>query len=247
MILIFFILGLLIGSFLNVCILRIPKGQSVVLPPSSCGACKSRLKAVDLIPLVSYMLSRGKCRHCGARFSFLYALGELFTGLLFLALYSYYGVTLQGLVYTLLICTLYVIAVIDYNHQIIPNGLSLLVLGISILVRLLIADGSFVDGLWGLLAGGGFLLLVAVVSNGGMGGGDIKLMGALGVALGLQLTVLAMFLSFLFGGVLSIGLLVLKCKKKGDPIPFGPFLILGFLVANLYGTEIIRKYFELFL
>ena len=236
-----FVLGLLLGSFLNVCIYRLHRGESLITPPSRCPACGRRLRAGELIPVVSYLLQGRRCRGCSTPLHWRYPLVELLTGLLYVALYLYYpGVDffLQAFLYSVLL----VIAFIDLEHQIIPNRLVLLLGAFALLVQLLRPALPWGSALWGVLAGGGFLFLLAVVSRGGMGGGDVKLMAALGFWYGWQLTLLLLFLAFLLGGLTGIILLATGRKKRKDPVPFGPFLVLGAFIAGLWGEQILRWY-----
>jgi len=240
-------MGLLIGSFLNVCIYRIPKEESIVFPPSHCAKCRTRLKPIDLVPIISYIFCKGKCRYCKEKISLQYPIIELLTGLIFLLSLTKFGLSMDFLFYIILFSILIVISGIDYHHQIIPDSLVLItfVLGIGLKLTLFSIDGQAIDIInssSGLLIGGGFLLLVAIVSRGGMGGGDIKLMAALGFWIGWKYTILALLLSFIIGGILSLGLLITKVKSRGEFIPFGPFLVIGFIVTALWGARIFNWY-----
>lgn len=244
-----FTLGTLVGSFLNVCIYRIPKKESIAYPPSHCTSCGTKLKPIDLIPIVSYIFCKGKCKYCGEQVSLQYPIIELLTGLIFLLFLTKFGLSMDFLFYIILFSILIVISGIDYHHQIIPDILVLItfVLGIGLKLTLFSIDGQAIDIInssLGLLIGGGFLLLVAIVSRGGMGGGDIKLMAALGFWIGWKYTILALLLSFLIGGILSLGLLITKVKSRGEFIPFGPFLVIGFMMTALWGERILNWYFS---
>ena len=252
MILIIFILGLIFGSFLNVCIYRIPRGESIFFPPSRCPNCKITLKVKDLFPLISYGLKRGRCSYCGEKISLRYPLMEGITGILYVLIYLSFGFSIEFIFYIGLTSLLLIIAGIDYDHQVIPDPFVMLGLGGGLLYHFIGSImshglGGIVHGFIGLVIGGGFLLLIAVLSKGGMGGGDIKLMGMLGFWLGWKLTIIALFFSFLFGGLISIFLLACKIKNKKDMIPFGPFLCLGTFVSLLYGNVIFQWYLQLFL
>ncbi len=240
-----FILGACLGSFLNVFIYRIPAGMSLVLPPSQCMHCGSRLQPRDLIPIVSFILLRGHCRYCQARIPWHYPLVEAATGTLFTLVWLTYGyswATPAGWVFAVVLVGA---AATDLIHLIIPN--EILVTGILAGVPFLLLD-SFQGTLWGLLAGlaaGGFMLAIAVVSRGGMGGGDIKLAAFMGLFLGPKLIGLALFLAFLLGGVVSIVLILSGKKGRKELIPFGPYLALGGIMALLKGEHIINWYFGL--
>ncbi|KUO50599.1 MAG: peptidase A24 [Desulfitibacter sp. BRH_c19] len=242
MLLLIVILGLLIGSFLNVCIYRIPKGETVVYNSSHCTHCNTALKFMDLIPVLSYIFLNGKCRYCGEGIKVRYPLVELFTGGIFFLTYLYIGFDILLIKYLVLFSILIVITFIDLDHKIIPNKLILIMLIWGIIWQIFHPEIVWISAAAGALLGGGLLLLAAVISRGGMGGGDIKLMFAAGFILGLSNTALALFLGFLSGSIIGIALIVLRIKSRKDPIPFGPFLSLGIFIAALWGYEIIDLY-----
>lgn len=246
------IIGLLIGSFLNVCIYRIPRDESISFPPSHCFSCKNQLKPKDLVPVFSYAFLKGKCRYCGEKVSIQYPLIELLNSLVYLLLFAHFGLSLEFGFYAVLASTLIVVSIIDYYHQLIPNKLVIFTLITGIIYRLttyFVLDESLIEilkqSILGFLIGGGFYLLIFIVSNGNMGGGDIKLMAALGVWLGTLDTVLAIFLTFMIGAVISVFLLATKIKSRKDAIPFGPFIIIGSFLTILYKTEILDLYFKM--
>lgn len=234
-----FIFGLLIGSFLNVCIYRLPKEESIVRPPSHCGACDHRLGPMDLIPVVSWLLLKGRCRYCGAKISARYALVELLTGFLFVFLALFYGFTAElGL---MLVMTAIFIAIffIDLDHSIIPD--ELVIAGFISAAAYLVwgwTSGSLafnpMDHGLGFLIGGGLYLLLAVITNGGMGGGDIKLMAMLGFWLGTSGVLWVILLSSNIGAVISLLLIAMKIKGRKDYIPFGPFIVMAAMLTALY-------------
>lgn len=249
--LLIFILGLLIGSFLNVCIYRIPLGKSIAYPPSHCPGCNKPLKAYELIPVISYILLRGSCSSCRVRISARYPFVELLNGLIFLFFYINKGLSLEFLFLIILSCHLIVIAFIDLDHMIIPDEIVISIIIISILYRITgysigqpLAIGS---ALLGLLVGGGVFLLVAILSGGGMGGGDIKLMGALGLFFGLKLILLTMLAAVVIGAIVSVGLLFSGKKKRDSMIPFGPFIVIGAYITALYGNQLIEIYMKYFI
>lgn len=246
MIYLFWILfGLAIGSFLNVCIYRLPQKRSVVYPPSHCMHCRQHLQILDLIPILSYVLSRGHCRHCGASYSARYAIVELLTVCLFIWCYTVFGIGFPLIKALILTSFLLVITYIDYDHQLILDKVLLFMAGAGALIECLTPSVGILSVLAGSLAGGGLLLLIAIVSKGGMGGGDIKLATVLGIYLGAKLTLLALFLSFVIGGVVAVFILLLKRKGRRDCIPFGPFIAAGAFLSLLYGQELIRWYWSL--
>lgn len=240
------LIGLLIGSFLNVCIYRIPKGKSISYPPSHCPRCETRLKPIDLIPILSYILNKGKCRYCGEGISPQYPIVELLNGVIYLILYLKFGLTILFFKYAILSSLLIVISFIDLKYQLIPDRLNLFCLGIGILFTLLYGNKWLVlNSATGLIIGGGLFLLIAVVTRGAMGGGDIKLMGALGFCFGWKYILLISFLSFIIGAIISIFLLIFKIKGRKDYIPFGPFISIAAIVAMIYGEELIQLYLRL--
>ena len=247
-----FILGIIIGSFLNVCIYRIPKGESIAFPSSHCTYCSTPLKWYDLVPIFSFLSLRGKCRYCGGAISPQYPIVELLNGFLYLLNFYYFGLSIDFVFYSFLISILIVISFIDYYEQIIPDGLVLMILISAIIYRLSIyfidnTPLAFWNSIIGFLTGGVLFLLIAVVSKGAMGGGDIKLIAVLGFILGLKKTLLNILLSFLIGAVFSILLLLSGKKGRKDAIPFGPFICLAFLITILYGDGIINWYISKFL
>ncbi|MDW7672180.1 MAG: A24 family peptidase [Bacillota bacterium] len=247
----FFFTGLFIGSFLNVCIYRIPREESIVFPPSHCPACGTNIKAIDLIPVISWLALKGRCRSCGARISARYPSIELLTGILLLLVYLETGLTIDFVFLAVLTATLVVMTFIDVDHQIIPDGLVIFLFGVGFLNKVsslvLNQPAYWLNSIWGLLLGGGFFLLIAVVSNGGMGGGDIKLMAALGFWFGWQGILMVMFLAFIIGGVAAVGFLIARKKGRKEMLPFGPFIALGTYLTALYGSGLWEWYTNLFM
>ncbi len=240
------ILGLAVGSFLNVCIYRIPLKETVVYKSSSCPHCSAKLKVVDLVPLISYVALKGKCRYCKKRISLLYPSLELLTAVTFVASYLLLGNSIFLVKYLFLFSVLIIITFVDLEYQAIPNNLIVILLLWATLWQLLYPEISLGKAFSGAALGGGLLLLIAVISKGGMGGGDIKLMFVMGLYLGLSLTALALFLGFLSGSVIGLILIVLRYKTRKDPIPFAPFLTVGIISATLWGYNIIDYYINLF-
>jgi leader peptidase (prepilin peptidase)/N-methyltransferase len=245
------VLGLVSGSFLNVCIYRIPKGQSVAFPGSACPRCGTRLKAADLIPVISFLLLKGRCRYCAAPISWRYPLVEALTALLMWLTYRVYGMTFLWAYYSFVISVLVVVSFIDIDCQEIPNGLVLALMAAGLIGSVAGVGRGFLGGLYGLLAGGGPLFIVAIVSSlmlkkEGMGGGDIKLMAAIGWCLGWRLTVVALILSIYIGGIISLLLLGFKIKSRGDYIPYGPFIAISTVISVLWGERVIDWYVSSF-
>jgi leader peptidase (prepilin peptidase)/N-methyltransferase len=239
--------GMLVGSFLNVCICRMPKGESVVFPPSHCPQCDYRIRWYDNIPLFSYLLLRAKCRGCGLHISLQYPLVELLNGLLTLALFLRFGPTLAFLVLFLFCSALVVITFIDLEHQIIPDEISLSGIVIGFVLSFFLQGHSWLNSLLGILLGGGSLLLVAygyqwLTGKEGMGGGDIKLLAMMGAFLGWKSIPFIIFASSLIGSVIGITIMLIQKKDSKLAIPFGPYLAFAAVVYIFYGRQIIHWY-----
>ncbi len=243
MIIFIIMLGLCIGSFLNVVISRLPDGTSLAMPPSSCPVCKNRIKFYDNIPVVSFLVLRGSCRYCGSKISWQYPIIEIITGVLFGYLYIRSGYTLNLLFDFIFVSVLICVFMIDLKHEIIPDSLNLF-LGISGLAMVFMtSDLSLANTGYGFLAGGGILFLIALV--GPMGGGDIKYMAAAGIWLGLFPTILSVLLAFILGGGIGILLIITKVKGRKDYVPFGPFLVMGSFIGYFFFEEFMYYYLKL--
>ena len=241
------ILGAMVGSFLNVCIYRLPKEESIIWPRSHCPTCKKIIRFYDNIPLISYLLLRGRCRHCKGPISFQYPLVEGITALSSLFLIIKFGPSLSYLFYFAFVAALIVITVIDLYHQIIPDGISLPGIGVGLLASLVIPQITFLNSLMGILLGGGSLFLVAtlyewIFKREGMGGGDVKLLAMIGAFLGWKAVILTILLSSMIGSITGILIMILKGKDFKYAIPFGPFLSMGAVIALFYGENLIRWY-----
>lgn len=238
--------GLILGSFYNVVGLRIPKGESIVNPPSHCTACNRRLIAFELIPVLSYVIQGGKCKGCGAKVSPIYCVTEIATAVLFVISYLKFGFTAELAVALLFMSLLLIIVVSDLAYMLIPNKILLFFLPPLIIARIFSPLDPWWDSLLGAVIGFGILLLIAVISKGGMGGGDIKLFFLIGLVLGTVHTLLTLFLASLIGMV--VGIIVLKVRGQGrrTPIPFGPSIALGAVIAYFYGADLIDWYWQLF-
>lgn len=238
--------GLILGSFYNVVGLRVPKGESIVNPPSHCTACNRRLTAFELIPVLSYVIQGGKCKGCGAKVSPIYCVTEIATAVLFVISYLKFGFTAELAVALLFMSLLLIIVVSDLAYMLIPNKILLFFLPLLIIARIFSPLDPWWDSLLGAVIGFGILLLIAVISKGGMGGGDIKLFFLIGLVLGTVHTLLTLFLASLIGMV--VGIIVLKVRGQGrkTPIPFGPSIALGAVIAYFYGVDLIDWYWQLF-
>jgi leader peptidase (prepilin peptidase)/N-methyltransferase len=243
-----FILGAFVGSFLNVCIYRIPKEESIIIPSSHCTSCNHPLSPIDLIPILSYFIQRGKCRYCGEPFSWRYPLVEFLTAVFFLLIVAIYKITFISFILIIFTSLLIVIFFIDLDHQIIPNSLTYpgIVFGLITSFKNPIAE-SFKFAFLGSLFGGVLFLSIAFLSSflfskEGMGGGDIKLACMMGAFLGFKNLIIAIFLSFTIGGIVGIFLMRLKVKGRKDYIPFGPALVSGTFLALFFGKQILSWY-----
>jgi len=239
------IAGLLVGSFLNVCIYRIPRRESIAFPPSHCTACGASLKPMDLVPLLSYLFLRGQCRYCGEKISPRYFIIEIIHGFGWLGIALSFGTTLHALAGMMLFSMTLVISAIDLEHGIIPDGLSAMLLGTGVLYHFLSFDISFLNRLLGMAVGFGLLYLLAVISKGGMGGGDIKLCAGIGLWLGFPGFLYALLAASIIGSLASIALMAIKKKGIKETIPFGPFLMIGFLLMYFYQADILQGYWNL--
>lgn len=245
-----FIFGAVVGSFLNVCICRMPKDESVVSPPSHCPVCNYQIRWYDNIPIVSYLFLRGKCRGCHTGISIQYPLVELINGLLTLALFLRFGPTLAFAVLFLFCSALVVITFIDLEHQIIPDEISLSGIVVGFICSFFITGHGWINSLLGILLGGGFLWLVAygyqlATGRDGMGGGDIKLLAMMGAFLGWKAVLFIIFASSLLGSVIGVSIMLLQKKDSKFAIPFGPYLALGAVLYIFYGRQVILWYLRL--
>lgn len=239
------IIGLLFGSFFNVVGLRIPVGESIVHPPSRCGNCNHQLGAKDMVPVFSYLFSRGKCRHCGIKVSPIYPLFEAATGLLFLWTYLRFGLTGAAAIGVVLVSLCVIVTVADLKYMRIPNKVLLFFAPILIVLRFSFMEVPWWHYVLGGVFGGGLILLVALLSKGGMGMGDVKLFALCGLVLGIGPAVVAFMAACLFGTVVGVMLIAFKIVQRKQPVPFGPWLALGTLIAYFYGTQIIGGYLSL--
>ena len=242
-----FILGLIVGSFCNVCIYRIPKNESIIYPASHCPKCRTTIKPVDNIPLLSYILLKGRCRNCGSKISIQYPVVELLTGMIYLIIYLIYGLSIQSLIYIILSSALIIIAFIDLNEQIVPDVISLPGIGVGLILSFFVPYLSFINSALGVVVGGGIILIIALVGSmifkkEAMGGGDVKLAAMIGAFLGWRYTIISLFLGFFLGALAGIFLILSKIKSKEEMVPFGPFIALGSLITLLWGEKIIAWY-----
>ena len=248
-----FIFGSIIGSFLNVCIYRLPKRQSVVLPPSHCPKCGKNISWYDNIPLLSYIILMGRCRSCKGRIGYRYPLVELLTALLITALSAALGINAKFFAYSILTCGLIVAAFVDFDIQEIPDEISLGGLAVGLIFAFafpyIFGTASRVSALAasfsGVIAGGGSIYLMGffgeiVFKKEAMGGGDVKLMAMVGSILGWKLAVFTFFAAPVFGSVVGVAL---KIKDGREIIPYGPFLSMAAIVSMFWGERILEALF----
>ena len=245
-----FVFGAVVGSFLNVCIYRLPKGESVVFPPSHCPGCDSRIAWYDNVPVVSYLLLRGRCRSCRASISPQYPLVEAINALLTLFLFVQFGLSFAFLVLFLFCSALVVITFIDLEHQIIPDVISLPGIIAGFAFSFFIPQLGWKSSLIGILVGGGSLYLVATLyqlftGKEGMGGGDIKLLAMMGAFFGWKAVPFIIFVSSLVGSVIGITVMLVQKKDAKLAIPFGPFLALGAVLYIFFGRQVIDWYLNI--
>lgn len=247
--LVVFILGCCLGSFLNVCIYRFPRSLSIVNPGSFCPQCRTAIRIYDNIPLFSYALLRGKCRNCGAKISGRYFLVEGLTGGMALALFLKFGLSIAFFSFSAFSAGLIVIAFIDIDHRIIPDWISLPGIVIGFLLAVFGVTGTFKDSLIGILAGGGSLYIVAflyeaLAKREGMGGGDIKLLAMIGAWLGWKGVLFTLFLASISGTLIGGGMMLAQKQGRHYAIPFGPFLSFAALAYVFFGPQLIHWYLE---
>jgi leader peptidase (prepilin peptidase)/N-methyltransferase len=263
-----FLFGLIIGSFLNVCILRIPADKSIVLPSSSCPKCGKEIAAYDNIPVLSWLILGGKCRNCKTKISAMYPAVEFLTGLLFLACYFGFGLTVEGAKWAVFAALLVVLTITDLRERILPDIVNFFGLGAGLLFSFFTAplDGtalwianrwfdfppprpvlSFADAVLGAVAGSGLLWVVAegyfrLRGREGMGLGDVKMMAAVGAFLGLQRTLMTVLAGSLLGSVIGILLIAISKKGRDYELPFGTFLGAGALLVVFFGNPALHWY-----
>jgi len=241
----FAILGAAIGSFLNVLIHRLPEESSIIFPASRCPRCGKAIRFYDNIPVISYILLRGRCRDCGERIAFRYPLVEAITAAFSLLLFWKYGVTFQWLVSFAFVCALIVITFIDLDHQIIPHILTLTGIPVFAFLAVLFMGLTPIDAFLGIMIGAGSLYFVAVyyealTGREGMGGGDVNLLAMLGAFLGWKSLLFILLVSSLLGAVIGLALILFKGKDMKYAVPFGPFLCLASLLYLFFGNAWIR-------
>jgi leader peptidase (prepilin peptidase)/N-methyltransferase len=261
---IFLLLGLVIGSFLNVCIDRLPAKQSIVSPPSHCPECGKKLAVKDLVPVFSYLLLKGRCRYCKSAIPVRVPIVEAATGIGFAALFYFFGIGAELAITLFYFSMFIVIFVIDLEHHLILNKVvfpcAVTAIIISIFLPMLEISpslaiaGHFYDlggasGIVSCLLGGvvGFVifLLLSIITRGGMGDGDIKMVGLIGLMVGYPLIFVPIILAIVLGGIVALVLILFKLKSRKQSIAFGPFLAIGAMATILWGNDILNWYLSL--
>ena len=242
-----FLFGIMLGSFYNVCIHRIPLSLSIIRPPSHCESCSHTLAPLDLIPIFSWVFLGRKCRYCKAPISCRYPLIELLTGALFVLLYLKFQMTWQFLFYLIFVSILIIVTFIDIDHRIIPDRFIVIGLILGAFSLLMPLMTSWKDALFGALVGAGSLLLVDLAGRiffkkEGMGFGDVKLMGMAGLFLGTQRTLVSLLIAVWTAAIAGIIVLRVRKEKTDHYIPFGPFLAAGCVFSIFFGNELVRWY-----
>lgn len=253
-----FVLGAVFGSFLNVCIYRLPRSLSIVKPGSYCPNCRKPIEWFDNIPFFGYLVLRGRCRRCHKKINPRYVLVELLTASLFLALYLHFGLSASFFVFGLFILGLILVTFIDWEHYLIPDLVVYPGIVLGLLFNFLFPQMAFStsplfalkEAAIGVLVGGGSLYLIAllgqlVLKKEAMGGGDIKLLAMIGAFLGWKAVLVSIFFGSLIGSVISILLIFIGLKKRTDYIPFGPYLSLGGVIALFYKGSIFLGYYHI--
>lgn len=238
-----FVYGIVIGSFLNVCIYRIPKKESIVVVNSHCMNCNHKLAWYDLFPLFSFLFLKGKCRYCGNRLSLQYPVVEFLNGILYIVVFVMNGMNLESALYALMTSALLVLSVIDYRTMEIPIGINAVILGIGV-IHLFCDLNNWIHYLIGFFAASLFLLLCLIVTRGkGIGGGDIKLMATAGLCLGWQNILLALAVGCIIGSIIQC--VIIAMTKNKTKFAMGPYLSVGIFVAMLWGDRFVEWYMAL--
>jgi leader peptidase (prepilin peptidase)/N-methyltransferase len=242
------LIGLMIGSFLNVCIYRIPRNLSIVWPRSRCTACGHELSWYENLPVVSYVVLRGRCRSCGAPFSVMYPLVELTTAAVFEVGYWWYGLTPLLGVRLLFACAMIVLFVVDLQHKILPNEITLPGVVVGLVLSGVTGEPGWISSLIGIAVGAGTLFAIAeayyrVRGEEGLGMGDVKMLAMIGAFLGWKMVLLTLVLSSISGSIVGVAILLVKKESLKYALPFGTFLAIGALLSAVAGDALLTWYF----
>ena len=248
-----FVLGSVVGSFLNVCIYRMPCNKSVVFPASYCPTCMKPIHWYDNIPLLSFLILKGRCRFCKTKISWQYPVVELLTALTFSFFFNHFGLTLRLPVYLIFACGLIAATFIDIEHRIIPDEISVSGIAAGLLFSLFFPSLQNTNSHWwsllrsfiGAMVGGGVIFIMGLIGDWifkkeSIGGGDVKLLAAIGAFVGWQKVLLAFFIAPVFGAIVGI---IIKIKTKESIIPYGPFLSLAGLISLFWYAQVMRMIF----
>lgn len=244
--LIFFIFGSCIFSFLNVVIYRVPRKESFVKGFSMCTSCGHRLYGIDMVPIISWLMLKRRCRYCGEKISPRYAMVETLGGITAIFCFIRFGYNLKAITVFAFLCVLTVVAFVDIDTMEIPNGFVIAATIIGVISIFTIGDVALVDRIIGIFSVSVILLVITLIVPGGFGGGDIKLMAATGIFLGWKLNLLSLFLAVLTAGAYGIYVLASKSKDKKAHFAFAPFLCTGMLISIFAGDNILEWYMSLF-
>jgi len=242
---VFFVTGSVLGSFFNVVGLRLPKQIAFDYNRSCCPRCNHQLRWYELIPIASYILQKGKCRHCTRRISFIYPFIEFFTGFLFAYSYWHIGLTLELFMSLIFISMLMIVFVSDITYMLIPNKILLFFLPLLLFMRVISPLDPWYDVFIGAVLGLVLIALIIILSKGKMGGGDMKLFAVIGIVLGWKGTLLTLVLASFFGAMIGGIIMMIKKTEKKQPIPFGPYIVITSLISYFYGKDIISIYISI--
>lgn len=238
----FFMFGLVFGSFFNVIGLRVPQKKTFVNDRSECPHCQQTLSWYELVPIVSYILQKGTCRKCNKKISILYPIMEFLTGLLFALSFIIFGFSMELIVALFLVSLLVIIFVSDIRYMIIPNKVLVFFIPFFVILRIIEPLNPWWSPIVGAFSGFVIIALIILVSRGGMGAGDMKLFFVLGIVLGIERVLMAFFLSCLIGALIGMLLLMLKRIDRKQPVPFGPYIVIGTLLTYFYGDVLMNWY-----
>lgn len=241
---IFFLYGIVVGSFLNVCIYRMPIKENIVTMPSHCPSCDHKLNILDLFPLLSYLVLRGRCRYCKAKISIQYPIIELLNGILWAICFLFYDLSVIAVLNCLFLSALIVLSGIDIGHKIVPDKI-LIFMFVLALPAIYFSDNGIITHIIGFFLVSVPFLIVALLTN-GIGGGDIKLYAVIGLFLGWKITIVSLLITLILASIFSIILMIAKKATKKSQIPLVPFISIGTFISLLFGNEIIAWYMSFF-
>ena len=246
-----FAIGACIGSFLNVCIYRLPEEKSIISPPSHCPYCKNKLKWYHNIPILSYIFLRGKCAFCGKKISIRYFVVEFLAGIFLIINYNIYRFSFDFFFYSIFIYLLLIVIFADLKYMIIPDEVSIGGIIAGFVLSFFSNSITFKDSIIGIIIGGGILYLVIILyyfatKKEGMGGGDVKLLAMIGAFLGYKSILFVIFAGSLIGTLIGVPFMLIKGKDKNFAIPFGPFLSIAAIIYLYEGEKILNWYLNLF-